>query len=478
MSDAPVADFSADPTSVCVGYDVYFTDLSSGEPTSWSWDFGDGANSTDQNPSHSYSAAGSYDVSLTVSNDCGEDDATDYVTITVSDAPVVDFEADPTSVCVGYDVYFTDLSTGEPTSWRWDFGDGATSASQNPSHSYSAAGSYDVSLTVFNDCGEDDATDYVTITVSDAPVADFSADPTSVCVGSDVYFTDLSTGEPTSWSWDFGDGATSASQNPSHSYSAAGSYDVSLTVFNDCGEDDATDYVTITVSDAPVADFSADPTSVCVGYDVYFTDLSSGEPTSWSWDFGDGATSASQNPSHSYSAAGSYDVSLTVSNDCGEDDATDYVTITVSDAPVADFSADPTSVCVGYDVYFTDLSSGEPTSWSWDFGDGATSTDQNPSHSYSAAGSYDVSLTVSNDCGEDDATDYVTITVSDAPVADFSGRPHLRLRRLRRLLHRSLHRRAHLLELGLRRRRHQRQPEPLSLLQRRRLLRRLPHRLQ
>ena len=133
------------------------------------------------------------------------------------------------------------------------------------------------------------------------------------------------------------------------------------------------------MSDAPVADFSADPTSVCVDYDVYFTDLSTGEPTSWSWDFGDGATSTDQNPSHSYSAAGSYDVSLTVSNDCGEDDATDYVTITVSDAPVADFSADPTSVCVDYDVYFTDLSTGEPTSWSWDFGDGATSTDQNPS---------------------------------------------------------------------------------------------------
>ena len=224
-------------------------------------------------------------------------------TLEPTDDYVVDFCNSPVAsassnspVCEGYDIVLTGGPAGMDT-YAWEGPDGWTSDQQNPSRSNATpemSGEYTLTVTSAEGCSASDST---SVTVSEAPVADFTADPTSVCVGYDVYFTDLSTGEPTSWSWDFGDGATSTDQNPSHSYSAAGSYDVSLTVSNDCGDDTATDYVTITVSDAPVADFEADPTSVCVGYDVYFTDLSTGEPTSWSWDFGDGATSASQIPS-------------------------------------------------------------------------------------------------------------------------------------------------------------------------------------
>jgi PKD repeat protein len=148
---------------------------------------------------------------------------------------------------------------------------------------------------------------------------------------------------------------------------------------------------------------------------VTFSDLSSGSPTSWSWDFGDDSTdSTDQNPVHAYSAAGTYTVTLTVSNDCGSDDEIKTVYITVSETPTADFKADDTSVCVGYDVTFSDLSSGSPTSWSWDFGDDSTdSTDQNPVHAYSAAGTYTVTLTVSNDCGSDDEIKELYITVND-----------------------------------------------------------------
>jgi PKD repeat protein len=147
---------------------------------------------------------------------------------------------------------------------------------------------------------------------------------------------------------------------------------------------------------------------------VSFTDLSTGAPTSWSWDFGDGNTSTAQNPSHTYDTPGTYTVSLTATNSFGSDtvDKVDYITVnTPPPPPTADFSGTPTLGDAPLSVSFTDLSTGAPTSWSWDFGDGNTSTAQNPSHTYANSGAYTVSLTVSNGGGSDtvDKVDYITV---------------------------------------------------------------------
>ena len=161
-------------------------------------------------------------------------------------------------------------------------------------------------------------------------VADFSATPTSGTASLVVNFTDLSTGSGiTSWSWDFGDGNTSSAQNPQHTYTTAGTYTVSLTAFNSDCDKTETKTAFITVSVPPIADFSSDMTSGSEPLTVTFTDLSSGTPTSWLWDFGDGGTSTTQHPSHTYTVVGTYPVALTVSNSAGSDmvTKTDYITV-------------------------------------------------------------------------------------------------------------------------------------------------------
>ncbi|WP_258103484.1 BNR-4 repeat-containing protein [Marinoscillum sp. MHG1-6] len=172
----------------------------------------------------------------------------------------------------------------------------------------------------------------------------------------------------------------------------------------------------------PIADFSANITSVEEGGSITFTDQSSGSPTSWAWTFTGGTPSSStaQNPVIVYNTAGTYEVALTVTNAEGSDveTKTGYITVTVpgSNPPVADFSADVTSVVEGGSVSFTDLSTNSPTSWDWTFtgGSPASSTSQNPVIVYNAEGTYTVQLTATNADGSDGETkvSYITVTAA------------------------------------------------------------------
>jgi PKD repeat protein len=164
------------------------------------------------------------------------------------------------------------------------------------------------------------------------PVADFSGTPVSGTAPLNVSFSDSSTNNPTSWAWNFGDGSTSTQQNPSHTYTAVGDFTVTLVAINNDGQDTAvkTDYISVAAGGtAPTAAFSGTPTSGTAPLDVSFTDASTDGPTSWSWSFGDGNTSTAQNPMHTYTTPGTYSVSLTVSNAYGSDTHTevDYVTV-------------------------------------------------------------------------------------------------------------------------------------------------------
>ncbi|AKB81250.1 hypothetical protein MSBR3_0672 [Methanosarcina barkeri 3] len=318
--------------------------------------------------------------------------------------PAAAFLGSPNSGKVSLKVQFYDRSTGLPTSWKWTFGDGTTSTQKNPIHKYSEAGKYTVSLTVKNAKGSSTVTkkDYITVAGSlKAPVAAFSASPTSGNIPLKVTFTDKSTGSPTSWKWNFGDGKTSTSKNPAYTYTKAGKYTVSLTVKNAAGTNTKTikDYITVkTAPVKPVASFSASPTSGNAPLKIQFTDKSSNSPTSWKWTFGDGKTSTSKNPAYTYSKAGKYTVSLTVKNAAGSSTKTikNYIVVNELKIPVASFSAKPTSGKAPLNVQFTDKSSNNPTSWKWSFGDGTYSTSKNPAHKYSKAGKYTVSLTVKN----------------------------------------------------------------------------------
>jgi len=416
MGDLPVADFISNATEGCDSAEITFIDRSHMAET-WFWEFGDGTTSTEQNPTHTYTAAGKYSVTLTITNECGRDSITKDEFITIYKSPIADFSSDITETCVGAAVQFTDLSL-YAVAWWWDFGDGTNSTEQNPVHNYSAPGVYTVSLKVYNRCGRDMKIRELYITVLPNPEADFTSDITEGCEGATVSFTDLSVNAET-WDWEFGDGTTSTDQHPSHTYNVAGKYSVKLTVSNECGKDDTTQIEYITIHPKPIADFTSETTQGCTGKPIAFTDLSLYAET-WLWEFGDGSTSIEQNPSHSYAAAGTYDVKLTVTNRCGEDDITKMEYISIYPEPIADFEAEYTGVCKLERVYFLDRSQ-HAMSWDWDFGDGSTSSDRNPSHAYSATGKYTVTLTVSNPCGDDDTvkTDYITIITT--PTADFTA---------------------------------------------------------
>jgi PKD repeat protein len=234
-----------------------------------------------------------------------------------------------------------------------------------------------------------------------APVANFTASTN----GLTATFTDTSSdsdGSIASRSWNFGDGTTSTAANPSRTYAASGTYNVTLTVTDNGGlSHSRTTAVTVSGGNvAPVANFSVSTS----GLTATFTDSSSdsdGSIASRSWNFGDGSSSTLTSPSKTYAAAGTYNVTLTVTDNGGlTHSRTTAVTVgsTGNVAPVANF----TSSVSGLAVTFTDASTdsdGSIVSRSWDFGDGTTSTATNPGKTYSAAGTYDVTLTVVDDGG-------------------------------------------------------------------------------
>jgi len=428
----PTADFSADQTSGLAPLTVTFTEQSSGTVAAWQWDFGDGATSTAQSPTHTYSTVGTYTVSLTVSGPGGADTLTKTGFIVVSEVsgpPVADFSADPTSGPAPLTVSFADQSSGEVQSWMWDLGDGTIKYEQNPSHTYEMPGVYTISLTVYGPTGLSNTLSkkgfIIVEAVSEPLVAGFTADPKSGIGSLDVQFTDASTGPVESWSWDFGDGTTSSEQSPLHNF-GPGTYTVTLTVTGGATSSTATD--TIIVYEPAVADFTTSPSNAgTAAFTVQFNDASSGAIDSWLWDFGDGTDrSTEQNPHHIYEVAGSYTVTLTVSGNGGTDTLIKTEHITVAPTPVAEFSAGTTNGQAPLEVYFTDNSAGAFASWSWDFGDGTSpSTDQHPYHVYETPGTYTVSLTITDVYGTPSTLtipDYIVVSEPlMPPVANFTS---------------------------------------------------------
>lgn len=488
---APVADFTADATNIGTGGAVNFQDLSTGVPTSWSWSFPGGtpSSSTAQNPTIYYNTAGTYDVTLTVTNAQGNDTKTVTGYITVSDAPITYCSSQGNNWSYEWisNVQFGTFTNSSGAAGYTDFTGQTVSMEAGTSVSLSLTPGFSGSTYTeyfkvwidynkngdFTDAGEEVYSGVGTSTVSGsftvpagatgttrmrvsmkwnaaqtpcetfsygevedytvnfttsapvAPVADFSAGSTTVAEGDVVNFTDLSSNVPTSWAWTFTGGtpASSTAQNPSVQYNTAGSYTVELTATNDAGSDTKTKANYITVMALPVADFTADVTVIDKGQSVNFTDQST-NATSWSWTFTGGtpASSTAQNPTVTYNTAGTFTVELTASNAVGSDTQTKTAYITVNDivlTPVADFTADATSVTEGGTVNFTDLSTNAPTSWSWTFTGGtpASSTAQNPSVTYSTAGTYDVTLVASNTAGSDTQTKTGYITVTAAPTS-------------------------------------------------------------
>ncbi|NOT30884.1 MAG: PKD domain-containing protein [Planctomycetes bacterium] len=319
--------------------------------------------------------------------------------------PVAEFVGSPLSGVAPLSVSFTNQSTGSITTHAWTFGDGGTSSAAAPSHAYALPGTYTVALTETGPGGANTRTRTNYVTVSEAPpVAEFVGSPLSGVAPLSVSFTNQSTGSITTHAWTFGDGGTSSAASPSRSYTLPGTYTVALTETGPGGANTRTRTNYITVNEAPpVAEFVGSPLSGVAPLSVSFTNQSTGSVTTHAWTFGDGGTSSAASPSRSYTLPGTYTVALTETGPGGADTRTriDYVVVGAP-APVAQFFGTPRrGRLLPLTVSFFDLSSGPVTSWSWDFGDGAASTDPSPTHVYLASGQYTVTLTVSGPGGAD-----------------------------------------------------------------------------
>jgi gliding motility-associated-like protein len=333
------------------------------------------------------------------------------------------FTSTPVTGCAPLLVSFTDQSTGSPTQWKWDLGNGTISFLQHPSVTYFNPGQYNIKLVVYNAAGDSNVIikpQY--ITVNAPPAVAFTGTPFTGCFPLPVNFTDQSTagsGNITMWQWDFGDGASSSIPNPSHTYTAAGNYNVTLRLTNsfNCVKVVAKPQY-IKISSGVHADFSnSSPIGCTLPVNINFQNLSTGTGTlSYQWNFGDGGTSTLANPSHSYTTAGTYSVRLITTNATGcRDTIIKNNLINIGTINAAFTSAD--TVCENAPLTITNTSAPAPVSVAWDFGDGTTSTTNNPTKIYSTQGTYQIRLIA--DFGGCFDTAYRPVTVLLKPAAGF-----------------------------------------------------------
>jgi len=372
------------------------------------WNFGDSTPEvTTQNPTHIFPAAGTFVVTLIVTNACGSDTASQQITITNIPAPVALFTID-TNACSPL-VTFNSFSSNN-TSQQWLFGDGNSSNTQSPVHTYSASGNYTVTLIATNSCGSDTNSTTLNLLPFTNPNASFVI-PSNTC-GLNVSSTNSST-ESVTYSWNFGDGSPlDTAQKPTHIFLSSGTYAVTLIVYNACGSDTASQQVSVTSVSPAVASFKVDTTS-CSPL-VTFNNLSL-DYTSQQWFFGDGDSSTSQNPIHTYASAGSYTAILRVSNSCNSDTFISTVNLRPFFQPNADFSID-TNFC-SLSISLVNQST-DALTFVWNFGDGNSSSFKNPQHTYLTEDSFNIQLITSNDCGLDSISKLFVLRLPDG-IADF-----------------------------------------------------------
>lgn len=363
------------------------------------------------------------------------------VLITLNDIIKVDFDASNKFTTVNDAIRFFNQSAVQSGTIRkvtWDFGDGGTSNSFNPTYFYQKPGNYTVTLTIETDKGiEKKVKENFINVVSGNLIVDFSASSQIILVGEEVQLIDRSYSEKeniTNRLWDFGDGKTSTVVNPRHKYDKPGIYSVTLTVYTENQNKSLTKEGYITVQDGvpPKAKFSVNQIKPFIYVPVQFSDLSeagSSPITKWLWDFGDGNTSTEQNPQYAFTRIGNQQIKLTVTNKFGSSSFSLPVEV-IYMPPMAAFSAEPLVLYTGEAVFFADLSikgTERIVRWLWDFGDGYTEMIEyqpylhengNTRHTYTQAGIYSVSLTVNTSTtsnNESSVTKSSYITVHKAP---------------------------------------------------------------
>jgi gliding motility-associated-like protein len=436
----PVADFTFIPE--CEETPTPFTDQSTigtGQITDWLWNFGDGSTSALQNDSHTYQTDGVYIASLLVTSPFGCDDwFTD--SIEVFTIPNVDFDAP--FVCQNDTVSVTDLSTsleGNIIYWEWNFGDGTPIIySQNTTHNYVLHGEYDIELLVGTDKG---CTNSLALPYKSYPVPIPEYVRTFECEKQVMRFRDSSLLDPifnsylVKWDWEFGDGNVASNESVGNFYQAPGNYKLLLTPYTNhgCHQTSETD---VLVRPKPRANILVKNDQICAGSVINFQDETYFDYTydttgvvDWRWDFGDGNSSKVKDPSNIYATGGNYKTKLRVETSFNCVDSTEITTV-VFHNPKANFDFDSIVGCSPMCVTFMDKSrvlSGDSLVYKWDFGDGNSTDEVNPTHCFEVEDGTEpavfkpsVQVTTVNGCSAQKVTTD-SILVYPNPISDFNS---------------------------------------------------------
>ncbi len=436
---APIAEITASTESGQAPLQVSFTGSTStddGGIVSFTWDFMDGGGSQDPDPEYTFLTEGNYTVQLTVTDAEGlSDSATIDIVVTAADMPPVALaEGSPVSGTAPLEVQFTGSNSTDDlgiTAYAWDFtGQGATVTTADPAYTFTSPGIYEVQLTVTDTNGQT-GTDTIFITVTQEgenlpPVAVAEATPLSGTAPLEVSFTGSGSVDDSGeleYLWEFMDGdANSTDPDPVHTFTNPGSYTVRLTVTDSGGLTDSESLeivVEAVANQAPVAVAQADPPSGSAPLEVRFTGSNSYDDTqvvSYFWDFMDGLSSSTEpDPVYTFANAGTYTVTLMVVDAEGLSD-TATVSVVVGESanipPTAIIEASTISGTAPLIIDFTGHNSVDDfgiASYTWDFGDGTSSGEVDPQHTYTEAGNYTVVLTLIDDSG---LTNTATVNIS------------------------------------------------------------------
>jgi PKD repeat protein len=413
----PVTAKLPNDTSLCAGNSI---GLHTGAQQAVQYNWSNGASTN----KITIDTAGIY--SLTVTNAIGCM-ATDSINVMIKGtAPTAMFTAN--DVCEGDTVFFTDQSqsndTSQVVSWQWDFGDSQTSVLQNSEHVYQTSGAYGVKLTAVTS-SQCMAQFTDSVKIFSLPLAMFGNTQGNICTGQQVAFTDNSTPSQAiaSWTWVFGNGQTSISQNPVQTYDSSGNYLVILTVL-DTNLCSAVYQKTIKINQSPQADFIV--SSACQGDTVQFIDNTLGAITSWKWDFDNNGTvdAAIANPYYIYSFAGFSMAELVVKDAFGCSDTVSKQ-VEIFNKPVAGFSGRDLCVNTPSQLFDTSKAQGSViTQWNWSFfNEPYASNQQNPFFTIKNTGKYFVNLQVTSYQGCSDSISNVPVYVHTLPTADFTFTP-------------------------------------------------------
>jgi PKD repeat protein len=414
------------PYSGTAGGAVSFTGSGSvpdkGDTLTYTWNFGDNTTSTQQNPTHTYTAAGTYTVSLTVADQEGASTTSTTTATVAADPPTVSAGPNQT-VNEGSSVSFSGTASGGvgALTYQWSFGDGTlASGSLTPTHTYTSDGTYTATLTV-TDSQNNVATSTTQVTVNNVAPTVSIGGPYSSVTGAAISFTGSGSvpdsGDTLTYSWNFGDNTTSTLQNPTHIYTTAGTYTVSLTIADQEGASTTSTTTATVTATTPLTASAGSNQTTNEGSSVTFSGTASGGvgALTYKWSFGDGtSTSGSLTPTHTYASDGTYTATLTVT-DSQNTVASSTTQVTVNNVAPTVSIGGPYSGVTGTAINFTGSGSvpdsGDTLTYSWKFGDNTTSTLQNPTHTYTAAGTYTVSLTIADQEGAS-TTSTTTATVT------------------------------------------------------------------